>query len=327
MSRVGVLITRGHAIEALAKADTFMFDKTGTLTLGKMRLNAVRPATGQRHDQVVAWAAALESGSEHAVASAIRAMAPTVAPASEIRVTTGQGVEGQIDGLRYRIGRAQFVEALTGAAMPEELLADDARNTTVYLGCAAGWLAAFDCADAARADAGEVIRRLEADGVRTGVLSGDAPATVAAFAESLSIDNARGGLTPQGKHDAIKALQDAGRVVAMVGDGVNDAPVLAQAHVSIAMGEGTELARTQADVVLLGGRLAALSDGVLLARKTFRIIRQNLTWAFGYNVIAIPLAVAGWITPWMAGIGMSASSLMVVLNAMRLQRVQRNSMR
>jgi Cu2+-exporting ATPase len=151
------------------------------------------------------------------------------------------------------------------------------------------------------------------------MLSGDSPGAVARMAADLGIADARGAMTPEDKHEAIRALQDAGAVVAMVGDGVNDAPVLAQAHVSIAMGSGTELAHSQADVVLLSDDPVHLVDGVAVARRTLGVIRQNLIWAFAYNVSAIPLAMAGWITPWMAGIGMSASSLLVVMNALRLQ--------
>jgi Cu2+-exporting ATPase len=139
-------------------------------------------------------------------------------------------------------------------------------------------------------------------------------------AKLLGIDIAVGGMTPEAKHEHLHALQQEGAIVAMVGDGVNDAPVLAQAHVSVAMGGGTDLARSQADVVLLGDDLRQLAAGVALARRTLRIIRQNLAWAFGYNLLAIPLAMAGLVTPWMAGIGMSASSLLVVLNALRLQK-------
>ncbi|WP_227817003.1 heavy metal translocating P-type ATPase [Nitrogeniibacter aestuarii] len=327
MSKLGVLITRGHAIEALAKVDTFMFDKTGTLTEGRMRLAEVRPVADGSRDTAVKIAAALEAGSEHAIATAILNASPGGASASGVRATTGQGVEGVVDGIRYRIGREGFVADLVGRGVPDVLAQGDARHTTVFLGSEGAWVAAFDCTDMPREDAAQTIRQLEAAGIRTGVLSGDAPDTVTSFAKSLSLDDARGGLTPQQKYEAIALLQAQHRVVAMVGDGVNDAPVLAQAHVSIAMGGGTELARTQADVVLLGGRLQALVDGVMLARRTFRIIRQNLTWAFGYNMVAIPLAVAGWVTPWMAGIGMSASSLMVVLNALRLQRANKGPAR
>jgi Cu2+-exporting ATPase len=326
LARAGVLVTRGHAIETLAKADTFMFDKTGTLTYGRLQLVDVMPLHGLSRDEALALGAALEQGSEHPIAAGLRNAATDAVPAmTRVLAVTGQGVEGWLEGVRYRVGNAQFVAELAGSSASDVFEDRDSDGVTrVYLGCSDQWLAAFDFSDGVRSDAGAVIGFLRKEGVRVGMLSGDAASTVASFARSLGIDEAQGALSPQGKHDAIASMQAEGHVVAMVGDGVNDAPVLAQAHVSIAMGEGTELARTQADVVLLGGKLMALVNGVLLARHTFRIIRQNLTWAFGYNVIAIPLAVAGWVTPWMAGIGMSASSLLVVLNALRLQRMPRS---
>jgi len=152
------------------------------------------------------------------------------------------------------------------------------------------------------------------------VLSGDTPAVVSAVARQLGIGEAAGGMTPQGKQAFLANLQrQPGVVVAMVGDGVNDAPVLAQAHVSVAMGGGTELARNQADIVLLSENLASLGHGIDLSRRTLRIIRQNLWWSFAYNFTSVPLAMAGLVTPWMAGIGMAGSSLLVVLNALRLQ--------
>jgi len=326
LARAGVLVTRGHAIETLAKADTFMFDKTGTLTYGRLQLVEVTTLSGISRDEALALGAALEQGSEHPIAAGLRnAVAGAVPSMTGILAVTGKGVEGWREGACYRVGNADFIAELAGSPASEafDVRASDAA-TRVYLGRHGQWLAAFDFSDGVRVDADAVVGFLKAEGVRVGMLSGDAAPTVAAFASSIGIDEAHGALSPQGKHDAISALQADGHVVAMVGDGVNDAPVLAQAHVSIAMGEGTELARTQADVVLLGGKLMALAAGVQLARRTFRIIRQNLAWAFGYNVVAIPLAVAGWVTPWMAGIGMSASSLLVVLNALRLQRTPRS---
>ena len=151
-------------------------------------------------------------------------------------------------------------------------------------------------------------------------MSGDTPSTVAKVAADLGIPVAHGGMSPEAKHAAIVELEGSGAIVAMVGDGVNDAPVLAQAHVSIAMGGGTDLARSQGDVVLLSDNIEHLAVGLAIAKRCLRIIRQNLAWAFFYNLAAIPLAMSGLITPWMAGIGMSASSLLVVLNALRLQR-------
>ena len=162
--------------------------------------------------------------------------------------------------------------------------------------------------------------RLAAAGIKLSIFSGDAAAAAARVGAALGIPDARGGLSPEDTHVALKALQDAGGTVAMVGDGVIDAPVLAQAQVSVAMGGGTDLARNQADIVLLSARLGALADGLALSRRALTIIRQNLWWSFVYNFTAVPLAMSGLVTPWMAGIGMSASSLFVVLNALRLQR-------
>ena len=167
-------------------------------------------------------------------------------------------------------------------------------------------------------EAGGLVRRLRDLGCTITLLSGDSGEAVGQVATPLAIENAHGGMTPQGKHDFIARLQAEGAVVAMVGDGVNDAPVLAQAQVSVAMGSGTELARNQADIVLLGENLERLAEAVALARRTRRIVRQNLAWAFAYNLTAIPLAMLGGITPWMAGVGMSASSLLVAANALRL---------
>ena len=193
-------------------------------------------------------------------------------------------------------------------------------GSMIALGDDEGWQAFFRLSDALRPEAVAMSAGLAAAGIRLSIFSGDACAAAARVGAALGIPDARGGLSPEDKHAALKALQDAGETVAMVGDGVNDAPVLARAQVSIAMGGGADLARANADVVLLGNDLRALPPGLALARRTVRIVKQNLVWAFAYNFLAIPLAMAGWVTPWMAGIGMSASSLLVVLNALRLQR-------
>jgi Cu2+-exporting ATPase len=232
-------------------------------------------------------------------------------------------MRGLIKGEPFWIGRPDYVARAAGLAPPTGLEAFAARGGTVIgLAGRAGWLGLFRLADQLRDEASLLTRRLAGEGVGMSVLSGDAPAVVADVAGALGIDDARGGLSPQGKQEAISAMQgDPHAVVAMVGDGVNDAPVLAQAHVSVAMGGGTDLARNQADIVLLNENLASLGRGIDLSRKTLRIIRQNLWWSFAYNFTSVPLAMAGLVTPWMAGIGMAASSLLVVLNAMRLQRV------
>ncbi|HEX8989344.1 MAG TPA: heavy metal translocating P-type ATPase [Rhodocyclaceae bacterium] len=322
LAHLGVLVTRGHAIETLARATDFVFDKTGTLTEGRPVLVETLPQRDLDGEGALRLAAALEQGSEHSLGRALREAAAGQLPAiSGVRAYTGHGVEGAADGKSVRIGTPEFVGALHEQAVPAQVAAwTGAGDTVVALGDASGWLAWFRFADAPRAGAADAVAVLRQLGLHVSVLSGDAPATVLRTANALGIDDGIGGMTPEGKHGYLHRLQEGGAIVAMVGDGVNDAPVLAQAHVSVAMGGGTDLARSQSDVVLLGDDLGQLAAGVAVARRTLRIIRQNLAWAFGYNLLAIPLAMTGWVTPWMAGIGMSASSLLVVLNALRLQK-------
>ncbi|MDP2808835.1 MAG: heavy metal translocating P-type ATPase [Rhodocyclaceae bacterium] len=331
LARVGVLVTRGHAIETLARATHVIFDKTGTLTEGRPVVTEVLPFGGISGGEASRLAAALETGSEHPVGRALLEAArdaTAVSPAltlalpvvNELLARTGQGMEGRIDGRTLRVGTPAYVAELHGQDAPPQAAAwAESGETVVALGDASGWLALFRLSDKPREGSAQVVASLRGQGLKIGMMSGDAPGAVAKMAAELGIADARGAMTPEGKHAAIRQLQERGAVVAMVGDGVNDAPVLAQAHVSIAMGGGTELARGQSDIVLLSDDLAHLAEGVRLARRTLSIIRQNLAWAFAYNLVAIPLAMAGWITPWMAGIGMSASSLLVVLNALRLQ--------
>ena len=192
----------------------------------------------------------------------------------------------------------------------------------IALGDETGWLALFRFADEIRPQAAAMVSALRASGRRVVLLTGDAVPVANSVAKALGIDEVVAATTPQGKLDHVLCLQSGGSVVAMVGDGVNDAPVLAQAQVSIAMGCGSQLARTQADLVLLSENFEHLSRGVVLAHRTLRIIRQNLAWSFVYNLVALPLAMAGFVTPWMAGIGMSGSSLLVVLNSLRLQKCE-----
>jgi Cu2+-exporting ATPase len=323
MSRNGVLVTRGHAIETLARATHFVFDKTGTLTEGRPALMETLAADRTTASEALALAASMELGSEHPIGRALREAASQASlPVVErVHAVTGQGVEACIAERRLRLGSPEFVAALGGSKAPETATRWlDGGDTVVILGDDGGWLASFRLADRPRRGAAEALAALQVQGATLSALSGDAPATVAKVAADLGIPSAQGGMSPEDKHAAIRRLQEGGAVVAMVGDGVNDAPVLAQAHVSIAMGGGTDLARSQGDIVLLSDDLSHLAVGVKIARRALRVIRQNLVWAFVYNLAAIPLAMFGWITPWMAGIGMSASSLFVVLNALRLQR-------
>ncbi|MGE5090319.1 MAG: heavy metal translocating P-type ATPase, partial [Candidatus Levyibacteriota bacterium] len=322
LSRRGVIVVRGHAIDALAAVTHVVFDKTGTLTEGRLRLTQIRPQPGIPRDDALALAAALEHSSEHPIARALldAAPAPGVRSATDLRNLPGAGLEGRIDALRYRLGTPAFVGALAGSAPDAEPPAGGA--TRVWLGREGAWIASFDLVDALRPEAGTVVGRLRAAGKRVLIWSGDAEGTVGAVAASLGADDFEAGLLPQDKHTRMVALQRAGAVVAMVGDGINDAPVLAQAQLSIAMGSGALLSQATADIVLLSGRLHGLLDAFAIARRARGIVRENLAWALAYNAIALPLAAAGLVTPWLAGLGMGASSLLVVLNALRLGRAR-----
>lgn len=321
LTRLGLLTTRGHALETLSRATHFVFDKTGTLTHGKMKLLEVVPLGALPGAQCLRIAAALEHASEHAIARALSAAAEADEYALETGEATnlpGSGMEGMVGGQRYRLGRLEFAGELCGRAVPDAALSGRNGATAVALADEEGWLALFVLGDALRPDAVALVEGLQQRGKTVVLLSGDQEEAVRQVARKLEIMTVRAAMTPQGKLDFVRELQCDGAVVAMVGDGVNDAPVLAAADVSIAMGGGTQVARASADMILLSEHLPHLNAGLDVAVKTQRIIRQNLAWAFGYNLVAIPLAALGYITPWMAGIGMSASSLLVVLNALRL---------
>jgi P-type Cu2+ transporter len=322
----GVLVTRGDAIENLARATDFVFDKTGTLTSGAMRLTGVIPleTSGRRHtpDECLKLAAALEAGSSHPIARALVAAAPADLPRCETasKSTLGAGVEATLGGTRTRIGTADYVAALGRHAVPGELasLADDV--TAVALGDERGWIALFTFADPVRAHARSVVHELTAMGKTVHLLSGDRPQIVAHVARNLGIAAQLGGVTPDAKLAYVQRLQAAGAVVAMIGDGVNDAAGLGAADVAVAMGGGADITCGNSDVILLANQLDALLVGVRKARASLRVIRQNLAWAFAYNVVAIPLAACGYVSPLLAGVGMAASSTVVVANALRLLR-------
>ena len=319
--REGVLVTRGAALETLARATHFVFDKTGTLTSGRMALAGIRALASESPAQCLALAAALESWSEHPVGRALVAAANGVHPvASGVSAATGQGIEGSVGGRLLRIGSPAYVACLHGRALPPDLECVPDAIAVVALGDDKGWIALFLLDDVVRHDAAALVRDLVTGGARVSLLSGDRPQRVAHTAFELGIADYAGGATPADKLAYVENLQAQGAVVAMIGDGVNDAPVLARAQVSIAPGSGTELAQVSADIILLGDRLDVLAGTVRNARRTLRVIRQNLGWTMVYNAVALPLAMAGLVTPLIAAVGMSASSLLVVLNALRLSR-------
>ncbi|MFV3326246.1 heavy metal translocating P-type ATPase [Pseudomonas sp. NY15372] len=315
LHRLGLLVTRGHVLEGLNQIDTVIFDKTGTLTEGRLALRSIHPLGPLPADRCLALAAALENRSEHPIA---RAFGRAAIPAEDVQTEPGLGLEGLFEGARLRIGQASFVCALSGAPVPS---VPQPRGQWLLLGDTQGPLAWFGLDDRLREDAPALLAACKARGWKTLLLSGDSSPMVAEVATQLCIDQAIGGLRPDDKLDRLKALQAEGRKVLMLGDGVNDVPVLAAADISIAMGSATDLAKTCADAVLLSNRLEALVQAFDLARRTRRNILENLLWATLYNGLMLPFAALGWITPVWAAIGMSVSSLIVVLNALRLTRL------
>jgi len=316
LHKLGLLLTRGHVLEGLKRIDTVIFDKTGTLTEGRLTLRAVQPLGELDGERSLALAAALENRSEHPIA---RAFGRAPQPAEAVESHPGLGLEGVVDGQRLRIGQAAFVCALSGQpapAMPNE------HGQWLLLGDARGPLAWLVLDDRLRDDAPALLQACRERGWRTLLLSGDSSPMVQSVAAELGIDEVHGGLRPDDKLAILKQLHGEGRHVLMLGDGVNDVPVLAAADISVAMGSATDLAKTSADAVLLSNRLDSLVQAFVLARRTRRVIVENLVWAGLYNGLMLPFAALGWITPAWAAIGMSVSSLTVVLNALRLTRVR-----
>ncbi len=314
LHKLGMLLTRGHVLEGLNQIDTLVLDKTGTLTEGRLTLKAIHPLRELDEGACLALAAALENRSEHPIA---RAFSQAPHAAESVDSHPGQGLQGRVEGRLLRIGEATFVCALSGQAVPS--IAGE-RGQWLLLGDEQGPLAWFVLDDRLRDDAAQLIAAARARGWHIHLLSGDSSPMVGEVARQLGIEDARGGLTPDAKLAVLKQLHGEGRRVLMLGDGVNDVPVLAAADISVAMGSASDLAKTSADAVLLSNRLSSLVEGLKLARRTRRIIIENLSWATLYNGLVLPFAALGWITPIWAAVGMSLSSLLVVLNALRLSR-------
>jgi len=320
LTRLGVLTTRGHALETLARVSHVIFDKTGTLTEGRLRLERADLLGTVSHADCLALAAALEQRSEHPIARALCSETDADLHAENVTAQAGLGIEGWIAGQCYRIGIPEYVLELQGGDVAANKTDAEDRDG-VLLGNDQGLLAHFIFADRLRVGAAEAVHRLKNLGIGVELLSGDQATAVRAVAGELGIDHFQSRCRPGDKLARIRTLQQQGAVVAMVGDGVNDAPVLAGAQVSLAMGGGTQLAHASADMVLLSEQLPHLVTAIRTSRRTLTVIRQNLAWALVYNMVALPLAAAGWIAPWMAAIGMSTSSLVVVINALRLRNI------
>jgi Cu2+-exporting ATPase len=318
LARLGLLPISATALEQLAAVRHVLLDKTGTLTTGRPEV-AVRPLrAGIGEAELLGMAAALERGSSHPLAGAFRGHERPGTRAAGVREIAGQGLVGRIDGRDYRLGRHDFVTAgLRPATVSGEPAA--ASGDGLFLGDDAGLLACFDLEEQVRPDAKEAVDALRSLQLGVEIASGDAPGPVGRVAESLGIPRWQGRLSPAAKVARLEALQAAGTPVLMVGDGINDAPVLAAADVSMVLRSGSALAQTAGDLLLLDGAWQAVPAAIAVARRARRVLRQNLAWAAAYNLTCIPLAALGWIPPWLAALGMSLSSVLVVLNARRVR--------
>jgi Cu2+-exporting ATPase len=316
--RRGALAIKPHVLETLGRATHVVFDKTGTVTYGHPVLRQTVTFGGASRRMALQLAVALEAGSAHPLAHALRAAAGEAAlVAGMVNQVVGQGVEGEIGGRRYRLGNAAFVAGIACGDAPG---GHEAGVTAVWLGTTSGWVARFEFVDEIRPEARDVVAGLRAAGKTVVLLSGDDEEAVQDVAMRLGIAHALGHQLPEDKLNVVRGLQREGAVVAMVGDGINDAAVLSGADVSFAMGQGAQLAQLHADCVLLGEGLRPLAAALDTAAATLRVIRQNLGWAMVYNLVAIPAAASGLLNPWLSGVGMAASSALVVLNAARLRR-------
>jgi P-type Cu+ transporter len=332
----GVLIKSAEALEILEKVDTLIVDKTGTLTEGKPRLTSVVMAGKENENEILRLAASVERGSEHPLAAAVVAGAESkriaLAPAENVRAITGKGVVGTVEGKKIALGNVALLDELKIDAADWSKKAEELRRrgqTVMFVAVDNALVGMIGVADPIKPTTTEAIRLLHEDGVRVVMLTGDSRTTAAAVAKSLGIDDFRAEVLPEEKGEAVKRFQADGRIVAMAGDGINDAPALAQAHVGIAMGTGTDVAMESAAITLVKGDLRGIVKARRLSRGTMRNIRQNLFFAFFYNVIGVPVA-AGILYPFfgmllspvIASAAMTFSSVSVITNALRLNKLE-----
>jgi len=318
-AQLGILIRGPEVLEQTRSITTIVLDKTGTVTEGRMQVVDVVPAAGARADEVLRLAGAAESGSEHPIAQAIVERAGSPPPAELFRSRAGLGVEAVVDGSTVSVGRAR--ELTLPPELARSLHAQEALGRTAVAvswdGAARGLIAVADTVKATSADAVREFREL---GLSPLLLTGDNETAARAVADAVGIERVVADVLPAEKVEEIRRLQQAGETVAMVGDGINDSPALAQADLGLAIGTGTDVAIEASDLTLVSGDLRAAADAIRLARRTLRTIRGNLFWAFAYNVAAVPLAVAGLLNPIVAAAAMACSSLFVVSNSLRLRR-------
>ncbi|QLD11491.1 heavy metal translocating P-type ATPase [Microbacterium oleivorans] len=325
-SQLGILIRGPQVLEQTRSVDTIVLDKTGTVTTGAMVVTGVHPAPGVASDELLAVAAAVEAGSEHPVARALvaaSARAASVPAATSFASHAGFGVQAVVGGAAVVCGRASWLRSEWGIAMSadeaERLAELEADGTVVAVARDGAFVGAIVVGDTLKPTSALAVSRFRALGLEPVLLTGDNAATAQRVAAAVGIDVVHAGVTPADKLDVIRALQAEGRVVAMVGDGVNDAAALAAADLGLAMGGGTDAAIAASDITIVSGDLAVVADAIRLARRTLGIIKGNLFWAFAYNVAAIPVAMAGLLNPLVAAAAMALSSLFVVTNSLRLR--------
>ena len=327
LAREGFLLARSRILEVLAQETIFVFDKTGTLTAGRpevLQTKLFSQQEGYDEADYLGLAAAIETASEHVLARAfVNYLKPGKLQVETVSITQGAGVAAIVSGVKYHIGSSAYVAENIGAYVPEVA---GGSCSYVYLSNDERVLARFAIGDELRADAADAVDDLQSLGHSIVILSGDRVSAVAMIAQQLGVKQWHAQQTPANKVEFVRMLQRDGARVVMVGDGINDAPVLSVADASIAIDAGTALARASADAIAMGKRLRGVANAARIAVQTKRVIQQNIVWAIVYNLTAIPLAAMGFLAPWMAAIGMSISSLLVVLNSLRLQRIQIDSM-
>lgn len=322
-AQLGLLIKGPEILESTKQVDTIVMDKTGTITEGKMSVADIHAAQTSDQDatQVLKLAAAVEAGSEHPIAKAIVHAASDVTPASDFVSVAGRGVEGTVEGQRIRVGR---VEGELGSLSEAFRAAEAEGGTPVAVYAADALIGIIDVRDTVKESSAAAVAQLKELGLVPHLLTGDNESAAQAVAQAVGIDpeNVTAGVLPEEKVDVVKQLQSSGCNVAMVGDGVNDAAALAQADLGLAMGAGTDVAIEASDITLMNDDLRSAADAIRLSRRTLRIIKGNLFWAFAYNVILIPVAAIGLLNPLFAGIAMAFSSVFVVSNSLRLRTFQ-----